>query len=55
MTLGHKNWLFGGADVGGERAAAVCSLTETAKLNMLGLEQYLRLVPERIAEHPVNR
>ena len=55
MTLGRKNWLFAGADVGGERAAAIYSLTETAKLNMLDPEHYLRLVLERIADHPVNR
>ena len=55
MTLGRKNWLFAGADAGGERAAAIYSLTETAKLNMLDPEDYLRQVLERIAEHPVKR
>lgn len=55
MTLGRKNWLFAGADIGGERAAAIYSLTETAKLNMLDPEHYLKLVLERIADHPVNR
>src|SRR5437867_1163684 len=28
-----KNWLFAGCDDGGERAAAIYTLTETAKLN----------------------
>jgi transposase len=55
MTLGRKNWLFAGADAGGERAAAIYSLTETAKLNMFDPEHYLRLVLQRIADHPVNR
>jgi transposase len=55
MTLGRKNWLFAGSDVGGERAAVIYSLTETAKLNMLDPEDYLRQVLERIAEHPVKR
>jgi hypothetical protein len=55
MTLGRKNWLFAGSDVGGERAAAIYTLTETAKLNMLDPEDYLRQVLGRIAEHPVRR
>ena len=55
MTLGRKNWLFAGSDAGGERAAAIYSLTETAKLHALDPEDYLRHVLERIAEHPVKR
>ncbi len=30
MTLGRKNWLFAGSNSGGERAAAIYTLTETA-------------------------
>jgi len=30
MTLGRKNWLFAGSDSGGERAAAIYTLTESA-------------------------
>jgi transposase len=55
LALGRKNWLFAGSDVGGERAAAIYSLIETAKLNELDPEAYLRHVLERIADHPVNR
>jgi transposase len=55
MTLGRKNWLFAGSDSGGERAAAIYTLTETAKLNGLDPEDYLRAVLERIADHPVKR
>jgi len=55
MTLGRKNWLFAGSDAGGERAAAIYTLTETAKLNGLDPEDYLRTVLERIADHPVKR
>ena len=54
ITLGRKNWLFAGSDAGGERAAAIYSLTETAKLNGLDPEDYLRQVLACIAEHPVQ-
>jgi len=55
MALGRKNWLFAGSDAGGERAAAIYTLTETAKLSMLDPEDYLRQVLDRIAEHPIKR
>jgi len=55
VALGRKNYLFAGADCGGERAAAIYSLIGTAKLNELDPEAYLRYVLERIAEHPINR
>ena len=43
------------SDKGGERAAAVLSLIETAKLNGIDPEAYLRDVLTRIADHPINR
>ena len=55
IALGRKNYLFAGSDAGGERAAAVYSLIETAKLNGLDPEAYLRHVLTRIADHPINR
>ena len=55
IALGRKNWLFAGADAGGERAAAIYSLIETAKLNSLDPEAYLRDVLSRIADHKINR
>ena len=55
LALGRKNYLFAGSDAGGERAAAAYTLIETAKLNGLDPEAYLRDVLGRIAEHPINR
>jgi transposase len=55
LALGRKNWMFAGSDTGGERAAAVYTLIETAKLNGLDPEAYLRDVLGRIADHPINR
>ena len=55
IALGRKNYLFAGSDAGGERAAAIYSLIETAKLNGLDPEAYLRHVLTRIADHPINR
>src|SRR3954464_6738044 len=55
VGLGRNNYLFMGSDGGGERAASMYSLMETAKLNGMDPEAYLRDVFGRIAEHPVNR
>jgi hypothetical protein len=55
VALGRKNYLFAGADSGGERAAAINSLLGTAKLNEIDPEAYLRCVLERIAEHPIDQ
>src|SRR6185369_12584678 len=55
VALGRKNYLFAGADSGGERAAAIYSFIGTAKLNGLDPEAYLRHVLACIADHPINR
>lgn len=55
VALGRKNYLFCGADSGGERAAAIYTLIGTAKLNDLDPEAYLRHVLDRIADHPINQ
>jgi hypothetical protein len=44
-----------GSDAGGERAAALYSLVETAKLNGVDPMAYLTEVFSRIADHPINR
>ena len=55
LVLGRRNYLFAGADSGGERAANIYSLIGTALLNAMDPYLYLRHVLERIAEHPINR
>lgn len=55
VAVGRRNYLFAGADSGGQRAAAIYTLVESAKLNGLDPEAYLRHVLGRIAEHPINR
>jgi transposase len=55
MALGRKNYLFAGSDSGGHRAAILYTLIQTATLNGLDPEAYLRHVLARIADHPINR
>jgi hypothetical protein len=55
VAIGRRNYLFAGADSGGERAAAIYSLIGTAKLNGIDPEAWLRHVLKYIADHPVNR
>ncbi len=56
ICVGRKNWLFAGADCGGERAAAMYSLIETAKLNGVNPQEWLTDVLDRIGKgHPINR
>lgn len=56
IAVGRKNWLFAGADCGGERAAAMYSLLETAKLNDVNPQVWLTDVLGRIGKgHPINR
>ena len=55
IALGRKNWLFAGSDSGGERAAAMYSLLNTAKLNGLNPEAYLTYVFTHINKHKINQ
>ena len=55
VAVGRKNYLFAGSEPGAERAAAFYTLIETAKMNGLDPEGYLRDVLTRIADHPAKR
>ena len=55
IALGKKNYLFAGSDDGGQRAASMYSLIETAKLNGINPQAYLAHVLTHIGEHKINR
>src|SRR5580693_497678 len=56
IALGRRNWLFAGSDAGGDRAAAMYSILQTAKLNDVNPQAYLTDTLARIADgHPINR
>lgn len=55
VAIGRRNYLFAGADSGGERTAAIYSLIGAAKLNGVDPEAWLRHVLTHIADNPVNR
>ncbi len=55
LTLGRRNWAFAGSDRGAERAAAIYTLLQTAKLNDVDPQAWLADVLNRIASHPAKR
>jgi transposase len=55
VAVGRKNFLFVGSDAGGETLADAMTVIETAKLNGLDPEAYLRDVLARINDHKINR
>ncbi|AHE55624.1 hypothetical protein NX02_19825 [Sphingomonas sanxanigenens DSM 19645 = NX02] len=54
MPLGRKAWLFCGSDRGGQRAAILYTLIQTARLNDVDPQAWLTDVLARIASHPVR-
>lgn len=55
VPLGRKAWLFCGSDRGGQRAAILYTLIQTARLNNVDPQAWLADVLARIAEHPATR
>lgn len=55
VAVGRHNWTFAGSDRGGERAAAVYTLIETAKLNGVDPQAWLADVLARLPDHPARR
>jgi hypothetical protein len=55
IALGRSNWLFAGSLRGGQRAAAVMSLVQSAKLNGHEPHAYLRDVLARLPTQPPSR
>lgn len=55
VAVGKKNYLFAGSDNGGESAAVIYSLVETAKLNGVDPHAWLAHVIANIADHPMKQ
>ena len=55
IGIGRKNWLFAGANTGGETLARAMTIIETAKLNGLDPQAYLADVLDRIHDHKINK
>lgn len=55
IAVGRRNWTFCGSDSGGQRAAVIYTLIETAKLNDVDPRAWLADVLARIGDHPMKR
>ena len=55
VAVSRKNYSFAGSDTGGERAAVIYTLIESAKLGGLNPHAWLTDVLARIADHPARR
>jgi len=55
IALGRKSWLFAGSDRGGERAAVMYALIQTARLNDVDPQAWLANVFARINDHAIHR
>ena len=55
MALGRSNWLFAGSLRAGQRAAAIMSLIQSAKLNGHNPYHYLKDVLARLPTQTTSR
>ena len=55
IALGRKAWLFAGSERGGERAAIMYTLIQTAMLNGVDPQAWLADVLRRINDQPVSK
>jgi transposase len=55
IALGRKSWLFAGSDRGGERAAVIYTLIQTARLNDVDPQAWLADVLARINDHNIKK
>jgi len=55
VALGRKAWMFVGSDRGGQRAAFMYTLIQTARMNDVDPQAWLADVLARIASHPAKR
>jgi transposase len=55
IALGRKSWLFAGSDRGGERAAVMYTLIQTARLNNVDPQAWLADVLARINDHNIQK
>lgn len=55
IALGRKNWLFVGADVGGEAAAIILTLVQTCRALEINPREYLEDVMRRLNSYPAKQ
>ncbi len=55
LALGRKTYLIAGSLEGGRPAAIIYTLVGTAQMNGWDPQAYLRVLLDRIADHPINR
>lgn len=51
IAIGRKNYLFAGSDDGGEFAANIYTLTQTAKVNGISPEKYIKHLLEKMPDY----